>query len=78
MMAKTILYVEDNEVNRRLVRDLPKNASYRLFEIGAVSPHGLVADGGHGGVRGGSFLLRSRRVGTLLQERRRPGGQDVS
>jgi two-component system cell cycle response regulator DivK len=32
MSAKTILYVEDNEVNRRLVRDLLKRTSYRLLE----------------------------------------------
>src|SRR4029453_2167706 len=29
---KTILYVEDNEVNRRLVQDLLKPTSYRLIE----------------------------------------------
>jgi len=32
MKPKTILYVEDNEVNRRLVRDLLKRTSYRLLE----------------------------------------------
>jgi two-component system cell cycle response regulator DivK len=32
MSQKTILYVEDNEVNRRLVRDLLKRTSYRLLE----------------------------------------------
>jgi two-component system cell cycle response regulator DivK len=32
MTAKTILYVEDNEVNRRLVQDLLKPTSYRLLE----------------------------------------------
>src|SRR5437867_13254990 len=32
MSAKTILYVEDNEVNRRLVRDLLKRTYYRLLE----------------------------------------------
>ena len=32
MTAKTILYVEDNEVNRRLVQDLLSLTSYRLFE----------------------------------------------
>ena len=30
--AKTILYVEDNEVNRRLVQDLLSLTSYRLLE----------------------------------------------
>jgi two-component system cell cycle response regulator DivK len=32
MRAKTILYVEDNEVNRKIVRDLLKRTSYRLLE----------------------------------------------
>src|SRR6266852_989005 len=32
MSAKTILYVEDNEVNRRLVQDLLKPTTYRLLE----------------------------------------------
>ena len=32
MSAKTILYVEDNEVNRRLVQDLLSLTSYRLLE----------------------------------------------
>jgi two-component system, cell cycle response regulator DivK len=29
---KTILYVEDNAMNRRIVRDLLENTSYRLLE----------------------------------------------
>ena len=32
MSAKTILYVEDNEMNRQLVRDLLKRTAYRLIE----------------------------------------------
>jgi len=32
MTPKTILYVEDNEVNRRIVRDLLRRTSYRLIE----------------------------------------------
>ena len=32
MSSKTILYVEDNELNRRIVRDLLKRTSYRLLE----------------------------------------------
>ena len=32
MSAKTILYVEDNEFNRKLVRDLLARTSYRLVE----------------------------------------------
>ncbi len=32
MTAKTILYVEDNEMNRRIVRDLLKRTTYRLIE----------------------------------------------
>jgi len=30
--AKTILYVEDNEMNRKIVRDLLKRTNYRLIE----------------------------------------------
>jgi len=30
--GKTILYVEDNELNRKIVRDLLKRTSYRLIE----------------------------------------------
>jgi two-component system, cell cycle response regulator DivK len=32
MSAKTILYVEDNEMNRKIVRALLKKTSYRLVE----------------------------------------------
>ena len=32
MSAKTILYVEDNAMNRQIVRDLLKRTSYRLIE----------------------------------------------
>lgn len=32
MSSKTILYVEDNELNRRIVRDLLRRTSYRLLE----------------------------------------------
>ena len=32
MTTKTILYVEDNEFNRKLVRDLLARTSYRLLE----------------------------------------------
>jgi two-component system cell cycle response regulator DivK len=32
MNAKTILYVEDNELNRKIVRDLLKRTAYRLIE----------------------------------------------
>ena len=32
MSAKTILYIEDNEMNRQLVRDLLKRTTYRLIE----------------------------------------------
>ena len=32
MSGKTILYVEDNELNRRLVRDLLKRTTYTLIE----------------------------------------------
>jgi two-component system cell cycle response regulator DivK len=32
MSAKTILHVEDNELNRKIVRDLLKRTHYRLIE----------------------------------------------
>jgi two-component system cell cycle response regulator DivK len=32
MSEKTILYVEDNEMNRQIVRDLLKRSTYRLIE----------------------------------------------
>jgi two-component system cell cycle response regulator DivK len=32
MSAKTILYIEDNEMNRKIVRDLLKRTSYQLIE----------------------------------------------
>ena len=32
MSAKTILYVEDNEMNRQIVRDLLKRTTYKLLE----------------------------------------------
>ena len=32
MRAKTILHVEDNELNRKLIRDLLRRTSYRLIE----------------------------------------------
>jgi two-component system cell cycle response regulator DivK len=32
MSARTILYVEDNELNRKMVRDLLRRTSYRLIE----------------------------------------------
>ncbi len=32
MSAKTILYVEDNELNRKIVRDLLKRTTYHLIE----------------------------------------------
>jgi len=32
MSGKTILYVEDNEMNRKIVRDLLKRTTYRVIE----------------------------------------------
>lgn len=32
MKAKTILYVEDNDLNRKIVRDMLRRTSYRLLE----------------------------------------------
>jgi two-component system cell cycle response regulator DivK len=34
MSERTVLYVEDNEFNRKLVRDLLARTSYRLLEAG--------------------------------------------
>ena len=32
MSARTILYIEDNELNRKIVRDLLKRTTYQLIE----------------------------------------------
>jgi two-component system cell cycle response regulator DivK len=32
MSSQTILYIEDNELNRKIVRDLLRRTSYRLIE----------------------------------------------
>jgi len=32
MTGKTILYVEDNEMNRKIVRDLLKRTAYQVIE----------------------------------------------
>ena len=32
MSGKTILYVEDNELNKKIVRDLLRRTAYRLIE----------------------------------------------
>ena len=32
MSAKTILHVEDNELNRKMIRHLLRGTSYRLIE----------------------------------------------
>ena len=32
MSGKTVLYVEDNELNRRIVRGLLKRTTYKLIE----------------------------------------------
>ena len=32
MSSKTVLYVEDNEMNRKIVRDLLKRTTYQLIE----------------------------------------------
>ena len=45
MTAKTILYVEDNEVNRRLVQDLLSLTSYRLLEAPVLHRSGSRARG---------------------------------
>ena len=43
MTAKTILYVEDNEANRKLVRLLLANTTYRLIEAFDGEDGGLEA-----------------------------------
>lgn len=54
MSAKTVLYVEDNEMNRKIVRDLLKRTAYRLIE----------AHDGEAGVA----LARSERPGLVLMD----------
>ena len=49
MSGKTILYVEDNELNRKIVRDLLRRTSYRLIE--APDGEAGVADGARGAPR---------------------------
>jgi two-component system cell cycle response regulator DivK len=41
MSARTILHVEDNELNRKIIRDLLKRTTYRLIE--AVDGEAAVA-----------------------------------
>jgi two-component system cell cycle response regulator DivK len=41
MSARTILHVEDNELNRKIIRDLLKRTAYRLIE--AVDGEAAVA-----------------------------------
>src|SRR6266849_3965966 len=60
MSPKTILYVEDNEVNRRIVRDLLKRTSYRL----------LAAPDGETGVA----VARQERPGLILMDIQLPRG----
>ena len=54
MSAKTVLYVEDNEMNRKIVRDLLKRTAYRLIE----------AHDGEAGVA----LARSERPDLVLMD----------
>jgi len=54
MSAKTVLYVEDNEMNRKIVRDLLKRTTYRLIE----------AHDGEAGVA----LARSERPDLVLMD----------
>ena len=59
MSAKTILYVEDNEVNRRLVQDLLIPTTYRLIE----------ATDGEAGVA----MARKERPDLILMDVQLPG-----
>ncbi len=54
MSSPTILYVEDNELNRKLVRDLLRRTSYRLLE----------APDGEAGVQ----MARAERPGLILMD----------
>lgn len=54
MSEKTILYVEDHELNRKIVRDLLRQTSYRLIE----------ADDGEAGVA----MARAERPGLILMD----------
>jgi len=54
MTPKTILYVEDNELNRKIVRDLLRRTSYRLIE----------ADDGEAGV----IMAREQRPDLILMD----------
>ena len=51
MSAKTILYVEDNELNRKMLRHLLRSTSYRLIEA---------PDGKAGILTGHAALTRPR------------------
>ncbi len=58
MSAKTILYVEDNELNRKIVRDLLRTTSYRLIE----APDGEV----------GLTIAREQRPDLILMDLQLP------
>ena len=58
MTAKTILYVEDNELNRKIVRDLLRRTSYRLIE----APDGEV----------GMTVAREQRPDLILMDLQLP------
>jgi two-component system cell cycle response regulator DivK len=66
MSAKTILYVEDHEVNRKIVRDLLRRTSYRLIE----APDG----------EAGLALAREQRPDLILMDVQLPklSGIDVT
>ena len=54
MSAKTILYVEDNELNRKMLRHLLRSTSYRLIE----APDGEV----------GMAMARAQRPDLILMD----------
>ena len=58
MTAKTILYVEDNDLNRKIVRDLLRRTSYRLIEA---------ADG-----EAGMTVAREQRPDLILMDLQLP------
>jgi len=54
MSAKTVLYVEDNELNRKMIRHLLRGTSYRLIE----------AEDGEAGI----MMAREQRPDLILMD----------
>ena len=73
-MTKRILVVEDQEDNRRILRDLLVHAGYEVFEVGdgeGALPHEVAADVGvaePGGEGGGVLRLHAAEVQSLADQ----------